>query len=76
MEESKKELLQSIVKERLEDLELINEAGNNLTFWYALKCVKQYEKHLQDEKNKITSIAYKQEQILNQLNNSKNLFTF
>ena len=42
MEEIKKELLESIIKERLEELELINKADNDLTFQDALECVKQY----------------------------------
>ena len=42
MEEIKKELLESIIKERLEELELIRKADNGLTFQDALECVKQY----------------------------------
>ena len=71
VEEIKKELLELIIKEKLEDLELINKADNNLTLQDALECVKQYEKHLQNEKSKIISIAYKQGQILNQFKESK-----
>ena len=67
MEETKKELLESIVKERSEDPELINKADNYLAFQDALECIKQYEKHLQNEK----SIAYKQGQILNQFRESE-----
>ena len=71
MEEIKKELLELIIKEKLEDIELINKADNNLTLQDALECVKQYEKHLQNEKSKIISIAYKQGQILNQFKESE-----
>ena len=67
MEETKKELLESIVKERSEDPELINKADNYLAFQDALEWIKQYEKHLQNEK----SIAYKQGQILNQFRESE-----
>ena len=48
----KKELLEWIVKEILEDLELINKADDNLTFQATLECIKEYEKHLQNEKKK------------------------
>ena len=40
VKEIKKELLESIVKERLEDLDLINKA-DVLTLQDALECVKQ-----------------------------------
>ena len=63
--------MESIIKEKLEDLELINKADNNLTLQDALECIKQYEKHLQNEKNKIISIANKQRQILNQFKESE-----
>ena len=52
VEEMKKELLEWIVKEILEDLELINKADDNLTFQATLECIKEYEKHLQNEKKK------------------------
>ena len=39
MEETKKELLESIVKERSEDPELINKADNYLAFQDALECI-------------------------------------
>ena len=52
MQEIKKELLESIAKERSEDAELINKPDNVLTLHDALECVKQYEKHLQKEKKK------------------------
>ena len=52
VEEIKKELLESIVKERSEDVELINKPDNVLALQDALECVKQYEKHLQKEKKK------------------------
>ena len=72
----KKELLEWIVKEILEDLELINKADDNLTFQATLECIKEYEKHLQNEKKKKKkrkeiSIAYKQGQILNQFKESE-----
>ena len=44
MKEIKKKILELIVKEILEDLELINKAGNGLTLQDVLECVKQYEK--------------------------------
>ena len=66
MEEIKKEKLESIVKESLGDLELFNKAYNGLIFQDPLECVKQYEKHLQNEKIKIINIAYKQGQFLHQ----------
>ena len=52
VEEIKKELLESIAKERSEDVELINKPDNVLALQDALECVKQYEKHLQKEKKK------------------------
>ena len=67
LEEIKKEILESILNERLEDLELINKADDGLTLLDALECVKQYEKHLQNEKRKIINITYKQGRILHQL---------
>ena len=45
VEEIKKELLEWIVK----DLELINKADDNLTFHATLECIKEYEKHLQND---------------------------
>ena len=60
LEEIKKKILESILNERLEDLELINKADDGLTLLDALECVKQYEKHLQNEKRKIINITYKQ----------------
>ena len=71
MEEIKKELLQSILQERLEDLELINKANNVLTLQDALECVKQYEEHFHNEKNKMISITYKQGQILHRFKESE-----
>ena len=68
--ELKKELLALIVKERSKDLELIIKPDNVLTLQDALECVKQYEKHLQNDK-KIIDIAYKQGQILDQYKDSK-----
>ena len=62
-EEIKKELLTLTVKDRLEDLELINKANNGLNFQDALECVKQFEKHLQNENL--------QGQILHQFKQSK-----
>ena len=40
----------------------------------ALECVKQCEKHLQNEKRKITNIAYNQGQILHQFKESEESF--
>ena len=48
MEEIKE--LQEVVKEISEDAWLINKPDNVLTLQDALECVKQYEKHLQNEK--------------------------
>ena len=72
----KSELWESIVKERLEDTELINKANNNSAFQDQLDCVKQYKKHLQKEKTKIIKISYKQGPVLYQLKESENLLTF
>ena len=47
MEKIKKELLESIVNEKLEEFELIKKAGNAFTLQDALEGVKQYEKHIQ-----------------------------
>ena len=60
MEEIKKKLFESIVNEILDDPELINKADNGLTLQDALKCIKQYEKRLQNQKRKITNIGYEQ----------------
>ena len=67
LEEIKKEILELILNERLEDLELINKTDDGLTLPDALECVKQYENHLQNEKRKIINITYKQGRILHQL---------
>ena len=53
MKEIKKELLESIVKERSEVLQLVDKPGT-------IRNVKQYEKHLQNRKGRIINIAYKQ----------------
>ena len=51
MKEIKKELLESIVKERSEDLQLVDKPGT-------IRNVKQSEKHLQNRKGRIINIAY------------------
>ena len=71
VKEITKELLESIVNQRLEDLELINKADNGLTLQEALQCLKQYEKHLHNEKRKIITIAYEQRKILPQYKESE-----
>ena len=50
MEEIKKELLESIINEKLEEFELIKKAGNAFTLQDALEGVKQYEKHTKKSK--------------------------
>ena len=65
--------MESIVEERPEDAELINQPDNTLTLQDALECVKQHAKHLQNEKkNKktIIKIAYNQGYILHKLKES------
>ena len=71
VEEITKELLESIVNQRLEDLELINKADNGLTLQEALQCLKQYGKYLQNEKRKIINIACEQGKILHQYKESE-----
>ena len=73
MQEIKKELLESIAKERSEDAELINKPDNVLTLHDALECVKQYEKHLQKEKKSISHTIKDKYYI--SLKNPKNLLT-
>ena len=51
MKEIKKKLLESIVKERSEDLQLVDKPGT-------IRNVKQSEKHLQNRKGRIINIAY------------------
>lgn len=71
MEEIKE--LQEVVKEISEDAWLINKPDNVLTLQDALECVKQYEKHLQNEK-KLGSDTIKNKYYIS-LKNKKNLLT-
>ena len=66
----KKELLESIVDERSGDAEQINKPDNILNLQDPLEWVKQYEKHLQNEKRKIINIAYNQRHILHKFKES------
>ena len=50
IEEIKNELLESIAEERSENADLVHKPENVLNLEDALVCVKQYEKHLQNEK--------------------------
>ena len=69
MEEIKEELLQSIVKDRSEDLELINKSDKVLTLQDALEFAKQYKKYLHNEKRQLLQKG----QILHQFKESENL---
>ena len=64
IEEIKNELLESIAEERSENTDLVHKPENVLNLEDALVCVKQYEKHLQNEKWKVTNIVYNQGYIL------------
>ena len=58
MEEIKKELLELLFEERSEGAEVIHKPGNVLHLQDDLACMKQYEKHYQDEKQKVISNTY------------------
>ena len=71
IERTMKELLESLTEERQKVDELIHKPENVLNLQDTLAYVKQYQKHLQNEKRKVINIAYHQDYTLHKFKESE-----